>query len=113
MRSPLGSVLRLHQFHGPQYRLQQNMPTFPTTGKLAYIQSLRTYIAFHVTLLRMNLYVATALTYLSQVPHGPISCTALPDIIEELQINSIPGSFFTRSEGYTEKDMKLFSYCQY
>jgi hypothetical protein len=89
------------------------MPAFPTTGKLANIQNLRPHIDFHVTLLRMNLYVATALTYLSQVPQVAISCTALPGIIEELQINNIPGSFFTRSEGYTEKDMKLFSYSQY
>jgi hypothetical protein len=37
----------------------------------------------------MNLYVATALPYLPQVPHEPKSCTALPEIIEELQINSI------------------------
>jgi hypothetical protein len=88
------------------------MPAFTPTGKLANIQNLRPYIDFHVTLLIMNLYVATAFTYLSQVPHIPISCTALPEIIEELQINSIPESFFTRNEGYAQQDMKLFSYSQ-
>jgi hypothetical protein len=88
------------------------MPAFTPTGKLANIQNLRPYIDFHVTLLRMNLLVTTALTYLSQVPHVPISCTALSEIIEELQINSIPERFFTRSEGYTEQDMKLFSNSQ-
>jgi hypothetical protein len=65
------------------------MPSFTTTVKLAEIQNLRPYIDFHGTLLRMNLYVTTALPYLSQIPHGPISCTSLPEIIEELQINSI------------------------
>jgi hypothetical protein len=91
----LRSVPWLGQFYDPQYRLQQNMPAFTPTGKLANIQNLRPYIDFHTILLRMNLYVATAFTYLSQVPHVPISCTALPEIIEELQINSIPESFFT------------------
>jgi hypothetical protein len=69
---------------------------------LANIQNVRPHLDFHVILLRMNLNVATALTYLYQVLHAPISCTAFPEIIEELQINSIPEIFFTRSEGYTK-----------
>jgi hypothetical protein len=86
---PLRSVHGLDQLHDPQYRFQENMPAFTTIVKLAGIENLRLYVDFHGTLCRMNLYVATALPYLSQVPHGPIRCTALPEIIEELQINGI------------------------
>jgi hypothetical protein len=98
VRTPLRSVPRLGQLHGPQNRLQQNMPAF------ANIHNVRHHLDFHVTLLRMNLYVATDLTYLSQVPHVPISCTALPEIIEELQIFKLQG-VFTQGVRVTQKGM--------
>jgi hypothetical protein len=61
----LGSVLGLGCLIDPQYRLQQNQPYLLLTGnKLTQIQNLRSYIYFHFTLLRRNLHVATALTYL-------------------------------------------------
>jgi hypothetical protein len=91
----LGSVLGLDCLNDPQYRLQQNQPyLLPTGNKLTQIQNHRSYIYFHFTLFRSNLHVATALTYICQVPHVPISYTALPDIIQDLHINSITPEFF-------------------
>jgi hypothetical protein len=59
-----------------------------------------------------SLPVATALTclfyVLSQVQHVTFSCTALPELMQDLKINSLTREYFHKGVMITQNDIKLF-----
>jgi hypothetical protein len=47
-------------------------------------------------------------TYLSQVPHVPVSCIIVPELMQDLQINSLVTQIFHKGVMVIQKDIKLF-----
>jgi hypothetical protein len=88
----MDSALGFNHLNDTQSRFLQNLLCFTTNWQHSQIQTLRSYIYFHFTIVKRNLHDATVLTcfaYLSQVPHVLFTCTAVPELMQDLQINSL------------------------
>jgi hypothetical protein len=87
------------------------LPILPNVN-LAQTHNIRSYICLHFTLFVRNLHIVLALitcvTYLSLVPHIPIKCTALKKLSKIYISTVLPEGFFTRRDGCTKKEIKLF-----
>jgi hypothetical protein len=107
----MDSALVFNHFYDSQPWCQQRLPSFTTKWQFAQIQNLRSYIDFHFTLLRWNLQDATYLHGLLTCPKYPMYQSAAGPF-HKLSRNYIatvlPERFFTRCDGCTKKDMKLF-----
>jgi hypothetical protein len=88
----MDSALGINHLQDTQYRFQQNLRTSLLTCKLH--KSRISDVTFDFTLHESEgmcvslLLLLTYVTYLSQVPPAPASCTAVPELMQYLQIFS-------------------------
>jgi hypothetical protein len=108
----MDSALGFNHLNCPWSRCQQNLPSFITNWQFAQIQNIRSYIYLHFAPVGTSLPVGTAficLFYvLSQVQHVWFSCTTLPDLMQDLKINSLTREYFHKGVMITQNDIKLF-----
>jgi hypothetical protein len=99
----MDSALVFNHLNDLQSRCQQNLPYFTTNWEFAQIQNLRSYIFFTLHYLDgiCKMYPTYMFAYQSAAqPLHKLSIIYISTVL--------PERFFTRDDGCTKKDMKLF-----